>query len=173
MTGWAKDQGTTGSMIQLLGDPRSEFTEALGVKLDHPGPMAVLGNPRCKRFSMLLDNCVVKTLNVAEGEDDPAGDAKPEVSMVDKMLEDLEKLKAPAGETTAVPEAASETTAVPEAAGETTAVPAALAFEYIPEVSNIPAVALSGFLAGCGITIGVVRLRRGVFAATEGPLVVA
>lgn len=89
MTGWAKDQGTMGSMLKLLGDPRSEFTNALGLVLDHPGPMSVLGNPRCKRFSMFVDNCVIKSLNVAEGPDDPAGDNAPEVSMVDKMLGDV------------------------------------------------------------------------------------
>lgn len=77
----------------MYGDPRSEFTNALDLKLEHPGPMSVLGNPRCKRFSMLVKDCKVKTLNVAAAEDDPAGDDRPEISMVDKMLEDLDKLK--------------------------------------------------------------------------------
>mmetsp|Transcript_46155 Transcript_46155/g.98615 ORF Transcript_46155/g.98615 Transcript_46155/m.98615 type:complete len:105 (+) Transcript_46155:349-663(+) len=89
MTGWAKDQGVEGSIVKLLGDPRSEMTNALGMVLNHPGPMAVLGNPRCKRFSMLIKDCIVKTINLAEAEGDPAGDEAPEVSMVDKMLEDL------------------------------------------------------------------------------------
>jgi hypothetical protein len=89
MTGWAKDQGTPGSMLQLLGDPTSEFTKALGLVLDHPGPMSVLGNTRCKRFSMLIDDGVIKSLNVAEGPDDPAGDEAPQISMVDQMLKDL------------------------------------------------------------------------------------
>jgi len=89
MTGWEEDQKTAGSMIKLLGDPSSEFTKALDLVLDHPGPMSVLGNPRCKRFSMFVDDGVIKSVNVAEGEDDPAGDAAPEVSMVDKMLTDV------------------------------------------------------------------------------------
>jgi len=89
MTGWEKDQGTGGSMLKLWGDPTSAFTKELGLVLDHPGPMSVLGNPRCKRFSMLIDDGVIKSLNVAEGPDDPAGDNAPQVSMVDKMLEDL------------------------------------------------------------------------------------
>jgi len=93
MEAWAKDQGTEGSMLRLLGDTRSELTKALGTTLDHPGPMAVLGNPRCKRLSMLVQDCVVKTLNIAEAEDDPAGDDKPDISMAPKMLEDLAKLK--------------------------------------------------------------------------------
>jgi len=77
-------------MITFLGDPRSEVTKALGLVLDHPGPMSVLGNPRCKRFSMLIEDGIIKTINVAEKPDDPAGDAHPSVSLVEKMIEDLE-----------------------------------------------------------------------------------
>jgi len=90
MKGWADDQAIDGSIIKFLGDPRSELTEALGVVLDHPGPMSVLGNPRCQRFSMLIKDGVIKSINVAASEDDPAGDDNPEISMVDKMLEDLD-----------------------------------------------------------------------------------
>jgi peroxiredoxin len=89
MTAWEENQGTKGSLIKLLGDTRMELTKKMGVVLDHPGPMGVLGNNRCQRFSMLIDNCVIKTFNLAASEDDPAGDDKPEVSMVDKMLVDL------------------------------------------------------------------------------------
>lgn len=93
MNAWANDQGTPGSMVRLLGDPRSELTKALDVVLDHPGPMSVLGNPRCKRFTMLVKNCVVKTLNVAASDDDPAGDDKPDVTLVEKTLKDLASMK--------------------------------------------------------------------------------
>jgi len=89
MTGWAADQGVEGSIITFLGDPRSELTKALDLVLDDPGPMSVLGNPRCKRFSMLIDDGVIKTINVAAYEGDPAGDDNPTVSLVEKMLEDL------------------------------------------------------------------------------------
>jgi peroxiredoxin len=89
MTGWAKDQGTEGTMVKLLGDPRSELTNALGLVLDHPGPMAVLGNPRCKRHSLLVDNGIIKAINVAEGPDDPAGDGNPDAAMPAQMLKDL------------------------------------------------------------------------------------
>merc|ERR1711972_54432 len=89
MNAWAKDQGTEGSLLTLYGDPKSEVTNALGLVLDHPGPMSVLGNRRCKRFSMLIDDGVIKTINVAAAEDDPAGGNKPEVSLVEKMLTDL------------------------------------------------------------------------------------
>jgi len=89
MTAWAQDQGVDGSIITFLGDPRSELTKALDLVLDHPGPMSVLGNPRCKRFSMLIDDGVIKIINVAASDDDPAGDDNPTVSLVEKMLEDL------------------------------------------------------------------------------------
>mmetsp|Transcript_29340 Transcript_29340/g.47114 ORF Transcript_29340/g.47114 Transcript_29340/m.47114 type:complete len:90 (+) Transcript_29340:603-872(+) len=89
MTAWAKDQGVAGSIITLLGDPRSELTNALDLVLNHPGPMSVLGNTRCKRFSMLIDDGVIKTMNVAASEDDPAGDDNPTISLVEKMLSDL------------------------------------------------------------------------------------
>jgi len=73
MAGWARDQGVEGSIISFLGDPRSELTQALGLVLDHPGPLSVLGNPRCKRFSMLIDDGVIKIMNIAGSEDDPTG----------------------------------------------------------------------------------------------------
>lgn len=88
MKAWAADQKIEGSIIKFLGDPRSELTEALGLVLDHPGPMSVLGTPRVKRFSMLVEDGVIKTINVAEKDDDPAGDASPEDTLVEKMLAD-------------------------------------------------------------------------------------
>jgi peroxiredoxin len=89
MDAWAKDQGTKGTIISMFGDTRSELTKALGLVLEHPGPMAKLGNPRCKRFSMLIEDGVVKTLNVSHSDADPAGDDDPSASCVDKMLADL------------------------------------------------------------------------------------
>lgn len=93
MKAWAEDQKTEGSLITLYADTRSELTKALDLTLEHPGPMFKLGNPRCKRFSMLVKDCIVKTFNLAASEDDPAGDDTPEVSLVDKMLEDLKEKK--------------------------------------------------------------------------------
>jgi 2-Cys peroxiredoxin 5 len=89
MDGWSKAQGVEGSIMTFMGDPRSELTKALGLVLGHPGPMSVLGNPRCKRFSMLIDDGVIKSINVAASEDDPAGDDDPSVSLVENMLKDL------------------------------------------------------------------------------------
>jgi peroxiredoxin len=94
MDAWANDLGTKGSMISLLGDPSSTLTRALGLVLKDKGPMGVLGNPRCKRFSLLVDDGVIKAINVAANKADPAGDEKPDISLVEKMLEDLDKLEA-------------------------------------------------------------------------------
>mmetsp|Transcript_20725 Transcript_20725/g.33540 ORF Transcript_20725/g.33540 Transcript_20725/m.33540 type:complete len:97 (+) Transcript_20725:358-648(+) len=93
MKAWAEDQKTVGSLINLYADTSSVLTKALDVTLDHPGPRRKLGNPRCKRFSMLVKDCVVKTFNLASAEDDPAGDDHPDVSLVEKMLEDLKEKK--------------------------------------------------------------------------------
>jgi len=79
-------------MIKLLGDTRMELTKALDTILNHPGPMGKLGNNRCQRFSMYVSNCKIKTFNLAAADDDPAGDDRPEVSMAEKMLEDLAAL---------------------------------------------------------------------------------
>jgi 2-Cys peroxiredoxin 5 len=92
MTGW-KDtfDGANGSMLNFLADPRSELTKALGLVMNQPGPMGVLGNPRCQRFSMLIDDGIIKTINLTATADDPAGDDNPTNSLVEQMLEDLKK----------------------------------------------------------------------------------
>jgi len=89
MTAWATDQGVAGSCLTFLGDPTSVFTKSLDLVLDAPGPMSVLGNSRCKRFSMLVEDGVVKKVNVAASDDDPAGDDNPTISLVEQMLEDI------------------------------------------------------------------------------------
>jgi len=93
MKAWAVDQKVDGSMIQMFGDPRSEVTEALGLVLDHPGPMSVLGNPRSKRFSMFIDDGIIQKINIAEAEEDPAGDNDPSATLVEQMLLDLPDLE--------------------------------------------------------------------------------
>ena len=45
----------------MLADPTAEFTKKLGLDIDLS---AVLGTVRCKRFSMILDDGVVKSVNV-------------------------------------------------------------------------------------------------------------
>ena len=78
MQAWAADQKVKGSCITFLADTRCELTEALGMVMDHPGPMDALGNLRCKRFVMVLDDGVIKHLAVSEADGDPAGDNEPD-----------------------------------------------------------------------------------------------
>lgn len=134
MTGWAKDQGTMGTMLKLLGDPTSEFTKALGLVFDDPGAMAVLGNPRCKRFSMYVDDCTIKTLTVAEG-DVPAED-----TFVDKVLEGIgagAALQYPVPSMSASPVGARSST-VPQAMTALAAQPSAMSFRAPPRLSQPP-----------------------------------
>merc|ERR1712045_783923 len=78
MKGWAKDQGVEGSIIRFLADTRCQFTRKIGMFMRHPGPKDALGNIRCKRFVLVVDDGEVKNVEVSEGADDPAGDNEPE-----------------------------------------------------------------------------------------------
>jgi len=57
---WAKDQGAAGK-VRILSDVQGELTRAMGLELDLK---AVLGTMRCKRFSMLLQDGVVQSMDV-------------------------------------------------------------------------------------------------------------
>lgn len=60
MSAWGKDQNATGK-IRMLADTCGAFTKAIDLEKDLS---AVLGTVRCQRFSMLVEDGVVKTLNV-------------------------------------------------------------------------------------------------------------
>lgn len=75
---WARDQ-KTGGKVRLMGDGSATYTKALGLELD----LVARGmGVRCQRFSMLVDDGVVKTLNI-----EAAG--KYEVSGAETMLTQL------------------------------------------------------------------------------------
>ena len=60
MGAWAKDQGTVGK-VRMLGDGSALFTRALGLELD----LTERGlGIRCQRFSMLVEDGVVKALHI-------------------------------------------------------------------------------------------------------------
>lgn len=92
MDAWAKDQKIEGSIITFMGDPSRALTDALGMVLDHPGPMSVLGYMRCKRFALYLVDGVVKVLRVSEGPNDPAGDEDPSATTAEAMIEAIDAL---------------------------------------------------------------------------------
>jgi 2-Cys peroxiredoxin 5 len=78
MKAWAKDQKVEGSIIRFLADTRCQFTRKIGMSMLHPGPKGALGNIRCKRFVLVVDDGEVKNVEVSEGPDDPAGDNEPD-----------------------------------------------------------------------------------------------
>lgn len=86
MMAWAKNQCIEGSMLTFMADTRGYFVKKLGVLMKHPGPTAVLGAPRCQRHALYVDDGVIKAFEVAASPEDPAGDAKPDVTLVDNML---------------------------------------------------------------------------------------
>ncbi len=62
MDAWAKAQGV-GDNIQMLCDPTAAFTNAIGLSLD----LADFGlGVRSERYSMIVDDGVVSTVNVEE-----------------------------------------------------------------------------------------------------------
>ena len=62
MTAWGKDQRAEGR-VAMLADGSGDFVRALGLELDLT--KAGLGM-RSKRYSMLVDNGIVKSLNIEE-----------------------------------------------------------------------------------------------------------
>jgi glutaredoxin/glutathione-dependent peroxiredoxin len=62
MTAWGKDQRAEGK-VTMLADGSGDFVRALGLELDLT--KAGLGM-RSKRYSMLVDNGIVKSLNIEE-----------------------------------------------------------------------------------------------------------
>ena len=75
MGAWGRDQKATGK-VRMMADGSAAYTRALGLELD----LVARGmGVRCQRFSMLVDDGVVKTLNVE-------GPGKFEVSDAETML---------------------------------------------------------------------------------------
>ena len=60
MGAWARDQKANGK-VRMMGDGSATYTKALGLEFD----LTAKGlGVRCQRFSMLVDNGVVKVLNI-------------------------------------------------------------------------------------------------------------
>ncbi|MGE4369582.1 MAG: peroxiredoxin [Burkholderiaceae bacterium] len=78
MGAWGRDQGVNGR-VRMLADGSAAWTDALGMRLD----LTARGlGIRSQRYSMLLDNGVVKAFNL-----DPAGQF--EASSAETMLKQL------------------------------------------------------------------------------------
>jgi peroxiredoxin len=83
LTNWANDTGATGK-IEMLADGSGDFAKAIGLEIDLSGFGLGL---RSKRYAMLVDDGVVKVLNV---EDSPPIAEKSSAanlcSMIDNSL---------------------------------------------------------------------------------------
>ena len=78
MGAWARDQ-KTGGKLRMMGDGSAAYTKALGLEFD----LTAKGlGMRCQRFSMLVDDGVVKALNIE-------APGKYEVSDAETMLKQL------------------------------------------------------------------------------------
>ncbi|MGH8801006.1 MAG: peroxiredoxin [Casimicrobiaceae bacterium] len=78
MGAWGRDLRTN-DRVRMLGDGSAAYTKALGLELD----LVARGmGVRCQRFSMLVDDGVVRTLNVE-------APGKFEVSDAETMLKQL------------------------------------------------------------------------------------
>ena len=86
MDAWGRDLKIEGSMLSFYGDSASLLTKEIGMELTDSRVMAALGNPRCKRHAIIVDDMEVKEVFVAAAEDDPAGDGKPESTFVENIL---------------------------------------------------------------------------------------
>jgi len=93
MKAWEKEQRMAwedpkieDSIITFLADTRREFSEAVGMCMDHPGPKHALGSKRCKRFVLIVEDGIVKNVEVSEAPDDPAGDNDPTGPITAKTL---------------------------------------------------------------------------------------
>ena len=78
MGAWARDQKSAGK-VRMMGDGSAEYTKALGLEFD----LTAKGlGMRCQRFSMLIDDGVVKVLNIE-------APGKYEVSDAETMLKQI------------------------------------------------------------------------------------
>jgi peroxiredoxin len=78
MGAWGRDQKATGK-VRMMADGSAEYTKKLGLELD----LTARGmGVRCQRFSMLVEDGVVKVLNIE-------APGKFEVSDAETMLKQL------------------------------------------------------------------------------------
>jgi len=96
MAAWADDQGVKSledteddpeSILHLFADPYGLVTEALDMEMTAAGPKMVGLVNRSKRFALYVVDGTVRIARVAEAEDDPAGDDKPDVTLAEAMVE--------------------------------------------------------------------------------------
>mgnify|MGYP002783770011 CR=1 FL=1 len=85
MGAWGRDQGAKGK-VRMLGDGSAAYTKALGLELDL---MARGMGVRMQRFSMLVVDGVVKTLNIEEPGKFEVSDAQTMMKQVENVTQYL------------------------------------------------------------------------------------
>jgi peroxiredoxin len=80
MSAWSKVAGADGK-VEFLADGNGEFAKAIGMNYD--GSERGMGGVRSKRYSMLVEDGVVKALNIEEN----AG--KAEITSADNLMKAL------------------------------------------------------------------------------------
>ncbi|CAL8362962.1 unnamed protein product [Lota lota] len=63
MAAWGKEHGAEGK-VRMLADPTGSFTKAVDLLLDKEPVVQALGNKRSQRYVMLVEDGVVKKVNV-------------------------------------------------------------------------------------------------------------
>ena len=87
MKAWAADQKVNhASLLTFMGDPTGALTKALGMELTADGPIGKGLIGRCKRHALHVIDGKVKAVTIAEAEDDPAGDERPEATCAPALL---------------------------------------------------------------------------------------
>ena len=80
MSAWSKAAGADGK-VEFLADGNGEFAKAIGLSYD--GSERGMGGVRSRRYAMLIDDGVVKVLNVEDNA------AKAEISSADTLMKSL------------------------------------------------------------------------------------
>jgi peroxiredoxin len=80
MSAWSKVAGADGK-VEFLADGNGEFAKAIGLNYD--GSERGMGGVRSKRYSMLVDDGVVKALNIEENA------AKAEMTSAENLMKAL------------------------------------------------------------------------------------
>lgn len=99
MAAWSSDQNVPmlsdreeyQSIVHLYADPYAEVTERLDMEMTATGPKMVGLLQRCKRFALYVVNGTVAIKRVAESDDDPAGDARPDSTLAEAMVESIKE----------------------------------------------------------------------------------
>merc|ERR1719152_712978 len=99
MDAWAESLGvpdnSPDNFFVFAGDPESSITTHFNLLLTHPGPTQAKGLwHRGKRAAVYIESGVVRVARVAQAEDDPAGDDRPDTTLAPAMIAAINEYEA-------------------------------------------------------------------------------